>query len=510
MRCVAAIYTILVLGLLTCTTQARADATAPDGKPTANGQASPATRPATSPGMRIILTSDTNGFIERCGCPGPEKGGLLRRATLLKDLVDQDTLLVDAGNVNTPDQTYILLGYWYMLDMLDYMGYHAVNLGSAEVQIPVNRLYETIEQTTCPIVSCNVLDATTGKHIATPFARTRIKGQSVAIIGLVEPEPAIRIGAGLTITPPNDALANTLKSIGDSCDIILVAADVPRNTARTLATIFNDRITALLVTNQSKHSKRIDTVEHTSILLGGHGDTDLFEFTIDSLAQGRFTTIDNIRHPVGPMVEYDDHVARLAEQYRNQLGQDPSHYRSNDSDVQRWWQLMQNDTMPDNWYIGATRCRECHSEEYRQWQQTDHAGAYNTLVDAAGTHKKSQCLTCHVVGIDTPTGFSLEAYSGNLLGVQCENCHGPGAIHFQHHKKMSESDNHQMPRFATLQDIQKMCITCHDKANSPNFDFDTYWPPIAHGRLTEAAATQHVQQPSVTTEPAHNNMKPTQ
>jgi hypothetical protein len=32
------------------------------------------------------------------------------------------------------------------------------------------------------------------------------------------------------------------------------------------------------------------------------------------------------------------------------------------------------------------------------------------------------------------------------------------------------------------------CLECHDLDNSPQFDFDTYWPPVEHGEEPGAAA----------------------
>ena len=33
-----------------------------------------------------------------------------------------------------------------------------------------------------------------------------------------------------------------------------------------------------------------------------------------------------------------------------------------------------------------------------------------------------------------------------------------------------------------------ICLECHDLDNSPQFDFDTYWPQVEHGEEPGAAA----------------------
>ena len=34
------------------------------------------------------------------------------------------------------------------------------------------------------------------------------------------------------------------------------------------------------------------------------------------------------------------------------------------------------------------------------------------------------------------------------------------------------------------------CLECHDLDNSPNFDFDTYWPQVEHDDPEPAAAAK--------------------
>ena len=92
------------------------------------------------------------------------------------------------------------------------------------------------------------------------------------------------------------------------------------------------------------------------------------------------------------------------------------------------------------------------------------------------------------------TGFINQKFAHNeaqremsrlLKGVQCENCHGPGSKHVE---LMEEGDLEEdaleearkLMR-VTLETAKKdLCFSCHDIDNSPNFDFEVYWPDIEH------------------------------
>jgi hypothetical protein len=48
-------------------------------------------------------------------------------------------------------------------------------------------------------------------------------------------------------------------------------------------------------------------------------------------------------------------------------------------------------------YIGADKCKMCHSTEHKGWSKTAHARAYDLLVNVA-QDKNTECLACHTTG----------------------------------------------------------------------------------------------------------------
>jgi len=116
-------------------------------------------------------------------------------------------------------------------------------------------------------------------------------------------------------------------------------------------------------------------------------------------------------------------------------------------------------------YASSGACVNCHSSEFARWALTGHAQAWLALVQRKET-ENPECVGCHTTAYGEPGGLG-ELTASNIRkfkGVQCEMCHGPLAGH--------PSDPN-----VTAKPIQESdCIRCHDEANSPDFDFETYLP----------------------------------
>ncbi|MHC4830288.1 MAG: multiheme c-type cytochrome, partial [Planctomycetota bacterium] len=122
-------------------------------------------------------------------------------------------------------------------------------------------------------------------------------------------------------------------------------------------------------------------------------------------------------------------------------------------------------------FVGPSDCRGCHAAEYAVFKDMKHAHALDSL-KAKNAVRDPECLRCHTTGFGFQTGFVTEERTPHLGMVSCESCHGVGSNHAQT----------MMPGFGRIPDPAKLCVECHDKENSPNFDFDKYWSKIKHGR----------------------------
>jgi hypothetical protein len=123
------------------------------------------------------------------------------------------------------------------------------------------------------------------------------------------------------------------------------------------------------------------------------------------------------------------------------------------------------------YYIGNRKCRLCHFEYFKEWEKDPHANAFARL----GRMKNNPyCLKCHTTGYREPQGFVSEKITPELRGVQCEACHGPGSEH-----KDNPHDKDSLPIGRRI-DYQRVCIKCHDRNWTPEFDYDVYRKRIEH------------------------------
>ena len=96
-------------------------------------------------------------------------------------------------------------------------------------------------------------------------------------------------------------------------------------------------------------------------------------------------------------------------------------------------------------YQSPQRCRECHTEQFREWSGTSHADAtfdpiFQVYLERFG--RPGECLSCHTTGYDSTSGRFV------LAGVTCEACHGP---YREGHSAQS----------MVIASPEELCGTCH-------------------------------------------------
>jgi formate-dependent nitrite reductase cytochrome c552 subunit len=83
-------------------------------------------------------------------------------------------------------------------------------------------------------------------------------------------------------------------------------------------------------------------------------------------------------------------------------------------------------------------------------------------------------------------------YEGGYLGagttpdlgsVGCESCHGPGGAHVAAETGTNQNLKQKLQNVMALgrdEAKARVCTSCHDVNNSPDFDYEAYWPDVAH------------------------------
>src|SRR5262245_15998923 len=96
------------------------------------------------PDLVIVLTGQMYGYLQKCGCSSPQKGGLERRYNFIESLKARgwEVIGLDVGDVPrplpyTPTSQQTLTKYESAMQAMKLMGYKAVAVGKEELAMPL-------------------------------------------------------------------------------------------------------------------------------------------------------------------------------------------------------------------------------------------------------------------------------------------------------------------------------------------------------------------------------------
>jgi len=444
-------------------------ASAPGAQPVAEPQPFAAWPRDAKPDAVLVITGQTYGYLQPCGCSRPQLGGLERRANFIAGLkakgwpvagVDLGDVLPAAGIV--PEQ--VVLKYATTLPALREMGYVAVGVGKAEFTTGLFRLLDQYAAkkdqppfTLAGNVGGLVGDKVTPRATAFPGAGSRpsvgltevveVGTISVGFAGVVGPSVAKSIGTNtlVGVTSDKDALAVAVKELADDLkkpklNVLLyqgtfeeaqkIAKDWPQ--FRVVVCLSDDAAppeTPDVVTAPGGEKVLVVRVGHKGRYVGviaafkkADGGFDL-KYELVPMGE-RYVTAgdeDAARKANPTLALLDDYADRV--KTRNLLGKFP----------QGTHPLQTQNPKLNLSYVGSEACAKCHADQHTKWNESRHAHAFEALEKAAKRpaqrHFDGECVLCHTVGLGYKTGYRDDLTTPALKHVGCESCHGPGAGH---------------------------------------------------------------------------------
>jgi hypothetical protein len=447
------------------------------------------------PQALLVITGELDGYIEPCGCTGKanQKGGLSRRRNFLHAVKEAgwEVVPVDLGGQVKRFGRQTEAKFHSIVDGLRGMEYAAVGFGPGDLRLPAEELVAAVApigDEPTPYLSANVgllgLDA----NITPRFRVVEAGGLKIGITAVLGDNEAGRIrNDDLEVVPAADALAAVAPQLAASnCDHqVLLSWASPEETKRLAAAFpqFDIVVTA---------GGADEPPFELSQLPGGARLVELGHKGMFAVAIGFYADpalpIRSQRVPLDARWgEADDMIALLAtyQQKLETLGLDglglvPIRHPSGRR------------------FAGSAACAECHAEAFEVWENTSHSTALTTLEEAHPRRDGDpECLSCHVVGW---AAQRFEPFEGGFMGMDktpqlahqgCENCHGPAAAHTAVERGDVRASTAEQERLraelvlsidtpAGREKVINNCLECHDLDNSPEFDFDEYWPAVEH------------------------------
>jgi len=448
-----------------------------------------------TPRAVLVVTGELDGYIEPCGCTGKEnqKGGLSRRQNFLASLAAAgwEAVPVDIGGQVKRFGKQTEAKYQSIVDGLREMRYAAVGFGPADLRLPAEELVAAVApigDEPTPYVSGNVgllgLDA----NITPRYRVVKAGGLTIGITTVLGDEEAAKIrNDDIEVVPAAQALATIAPELARAgCDHQLLLCFASPEESKRLAAAFPQFDIVATAGGGDEPPREPPT------LPGGSRFVELGHKGMFAVAIGLFDDeampIRSQRVPLDARWGEADDMIDLLATYQQKLetlgleglGLVPIRHPSGRR------------------FAGSAACQECHEDAYEVWEGTSHSIALETLEEAMPRRDGDpECLSCHVVGW-APQRF--EPFEGGFAGMDktphlahqgCENCHGPAAAHTAVERgdvRATEAERERLRAELAMtidtpegrEKVVNNCLECHDLDNSPEFDFDEYWPAVEH------------------------------
>lgn len=450
-----------------------------------------------TPRWALVITGEQNGYLEPCGCAGREnqKGGLMRRYSLLAQqrAAGWPLVALDLGGHIRRFGPQTEIKFQETVQALSRMNYAAVGLGTADLRLSPEALLTagtTAADGRSLFVAAN-WRLTLDESFAVPYRVIEVAGARLGVTAVLGDESRGQLPAtsDLAARPAGEALAEVVPALAAESDVQVLLAYATREESVALARRFPEFEVVVTAGGAEEPPYQPETIEGQQTLLVEVGHKGMYAAAIgwydDAERPWRFQRVPlDARFPDAP------EMLALLREYQEQLRLSglealtgaPIHHPRH------------VDAFPGSGeFAGSARCAECHKKAHAKWQTTGHARATASLTKLDPPRQfDPECLSCHVTGWEPQkyvayvSGFVSEAQTPALAGNSCENCHGPAAEHAAIEESRSARQLSRRDQLRGLLKLTKatagdqICRQCHDHDNSPEFDFDKYWPKVEH------------------------------
>ena len=454
------------------------------------------------PQVALLFSGEIEGFLEPCGCTGLENqlGGLKRRQTLIRQLEDQGWPVVplDLGGFVRRLGPQAEIKLRFALKSLIELGYEANGFGAPELKLSSDALLfvlANLDPENNPMVSANLSLFQSDSQFTKKYRVVEAGGKRIGVTAVFgrKHSTVVENNPDVTWTDPAEALRKVIPELeSQRCDLLVLLCHADPNEASALAKQF-PQFQLVATTGGAEeppnHAREIEGSQAQLIEVGQKGMYAIVVGIYDDPQQPyRYQRVPlDHRFPDSPdmqamLVKYQEELKNIGLEGLGITG-------------------VKN---PAGEFVGSAVCADCHTEATAVFETTPHAHATETLVHLEPPRQfDPECLSCHSTGWNPQkyfpyaSGFLGLEKTPQLIGNGCENCHGPGGAHAAAEGGEEEVSEQELERLrAALRlkvsenegnmegqqfgNVVKMCMECHDLDNSPDFDFQEYWPQVEH------------------------------
>jgi 2',3'-cyclic-nucleotide 2'-phosphodiesterase (5'-nucleotidase family) len=417
--------------------------------------------------LRLAVSVNCKTLLETCGCASDKTGGFPEKAALLDQYRREGTPLVvlDAGDA--VDTTDLPEKAEVMIRAMGAAGYEALNIGDQEAGRGLNFIKRIESLTPMPLVSSNLVVASSGELVAKPFVIVDAGGAKIGVLGVLSAVAAMPQSVGLA-----PGTAATPGSQPRAADEPLAVRNSEEAVKRYLPQLRKQADAVVVLAHVSAaQGKELARIPGVDVVVGGDQRSDIPDpeliggtLWIQPPSYGRFLAVVRLALDRQRLRPSQWRIAKVPWKGARQpeVAKIVEAYTAKESAAML--ELMNRTTTQHEGYSGFEKCAQCHAEITESWKKTRHANGWETL-KRAGHRYDAECLPCHT------TGDPKKLPSVALKGVQCEDCHLP----MNQHGQYDSGARHEKDV-----DWKAVCIRCHDDQRSPGFDFAKSLPLVKH------------------------------
>jgi hypothetical protein len=458
------------------------------------------------PDTLLVFSGEQDGYLEPCGCAGLEnqKGGLMRRFTLFEELRSKNWPIIAMDSGSQGKRTGVQANWKldFALRALSLMKYDAVAIGPNDLRLDFLSVVINLDNASEQFVSANVA---LGDFDSGFWKRYKIVEQGGMKIGITsvlgkKELAGFKNATDFAFMDPAAAIAQVLPEMKKAkCDQPVLLAHAEPAEAKELARKFPDFNWVTTAHGADEPPSEPAKLDGSKGLLIEVGHKGMYVVAI-GLYKNRTPSFRYQRVPLDHRFADAPAIHKLHVEYQDQLKQTV--------EQSGWTELGLKAAahVSGRKFAGSKACAECHAEATKVFVNTPHSHATDTLVKLdPPRHFDPECLSCHATGWAPQEYFPFESgfvglkETPDLVGNGCENCHGPAAEHVAAESgetdateeqlellraalrlKIVDNEGNQPEQVYKEGGVVDMCMRCHDLDNSPDFDFQKYWPKVKH------------------------------
>lgn len=341
------------------------------------------------------------------------------------------------------------------------MRYDAFTPGEIDLSLGISELQGISKKANFPFLLTNLLDKKTKKPVFRPYLIKDLAGLRIGLMGLVSPTLANHLSPAdrdrYHIVDYGEAARKVIEELKNKkCQVIMAIGHMEESEQRNLAQSYKE-IYFVVGGHVRSLKRQPGEVRNAQIINAGTRGEYLGQMEFFLRAKGDEKRLFSHYQIIALSDQYKDHpqTVELVNQFLAKTKKlYPPKTMTSPAEKDPWMQNRSYTYQVSN-YMGDQFCLPCHESQHENWKKTGHAKAFQTLVRNK-RETDHTCLPCHSTAFKEVSGF------GDVLeNVQCESCHGPRRGH---------PDNGL--KFAPVSEQQ--CLTCHNPAKSPNFNYASY------------------------------------